>query len=163
VFDIARFVALGWSLVLAARARGLGRIACLVALIYVVALEWASGIAVRDEGPLEPAVSMLLIFLGPSALPRGHLAGWPLAPLVIRWPAVVDVVACGLLFGMSHLLSRRASRLPARDEAVIVQVGREATALTWCAVLQLLSVFLRELPAVLGGDLFDGRLGLHGP
>ncbi len=79
MLDIGRAVALGWALLVAVRARaGLAGLAVL-AVTYLYALEVASGITVRDHGPFAPMVVMLLIFIGPSGMPRGPLPALPLA------------------------------------------------------------------------------------
>ena len=78
MFDAARALALVWALVRAAHARSWLSMALLVTVAYAFALSIASGITIREDGPMSPIMAILLAIIGPSALPRGRLPPLPL-------------------------------------------------------------------------------------
>jgi hypothetical protein len=149
VFDLGRLIALAWALFVTARARAVGPALAVVAVGYVVGLELWSGFTIRSQGPLEPAMSMLLVFLGPSALPRGPLPAWPLAHAAVAWPIATDAVVAALLVVPHRALARRSAPLrPESEEAR--RIDRAALAVVLLVVTQGLYAAARGLPMALG-------------
>jgi hypothetical protein len=152
VFDLGRALALLWALSAAWRARGWREAILLAACSYVFALEVASGIAVRDEGPLMPVLSLVLVFLGPSGMPRGHLPAWPLGDVVRHWPATVNA-AVGAVVG--YVCWRRHARSRASNEyaADYRSSTRLELALLLIAVFEGVYAVARALPSVAADGL----------
>jgi hypothetical protein len=146
VLDVARAVGLVWAVAAAWRARGWREGLVLAAFAYVFALEVASGFTVRDEGPLMPLMAVILVFLGPSAMPRGHLPALPLAWAVVGWPTVLSAARAGLLALASSRTTARARALPEHADAT-PRVHGLAVALFFLAVLDVMSAVARALPA----------------
>src|SRR5439155_11523328 len=117
-----------------ARAR-VGLMAVLV-VAYVYALEMASGFGARGRGPMSLWYAFTLAFLGPSGLPRGLAAGWPLAGFVMRYPVGTRLVTAACVAVPWRMLSRRSASLrPESEEAY--RIDR--------AALQLLLVLIFDL------------------
>lgn len=146
MLDVARAVGLVWAAFMAWRARGWREGLVLAAFAYVFALEVASGFTVRDEGPLMPLVALVIVFLGPSAMPRGHLPALPLAWAVVRWPATLSAARAGLLALASSRTTARARALPEHADGT-PRVHRLAVALFFLVVLDVMSAVARVLPA----------------
>jgi hypothetical protein len=149
MFDVARLLALGWALLVASRSRAWLELTVLAFASYLFALEVASGLTIRSEGPQEPLVAMLLALIGPTAMPRGHLpAALPLALPVVRWPAVVNLAVATLLVVPARKLLARIDELPQFSPATR-HLGRVALALILVAVFEGVSAGTRVLPALL--------------
>ena len=86
MFDILRILGMVWTGYASIKARSGLSFIVLGLAAYVLGLEVASGITVRNEGPMVPVFALLLVFLGPSGMPRGHLPALPLASAIIRLP-----------------------------------------------------------------------------
>ena len=158
MFDLVRTVGLVWLLVVASRARSWTAVWGASAMAYILALEVASGITIRNQGPMVPVLSMVLVFIGPSAMPRGPLTPLPHAHSIVAWPSVVDGLACVALAILSWRISQRVSSLPVREEDRIRQTSRVALALMASAVCQGLLVAFRLLPALMGGEVGNGNV-----
>ncbi len=156
MFDAARTIALVWVLIVAYRARMWGAVVAALAVAYFLALEVASGITVRDQGPMMPAVSLVLAFIGPSVLPRGPLPSVLFARAAVEWPATVDGITCLALAVVSWRASRRVTELPACEEHLIRRGSSVVLALMLSAVFQGLVFAMRLLPVLLGGQLGNG-------
>jgi hypothetical protein len=162
MFDLARLII--WAVVFwrCVRQGGwLGRTALLVlvASLYIFVLEVVSGITVRDDGPMSPVGSMILVFIGPSAMPRGALPHWlPLGALYLAHtyaPGLLLVVALWLL---ARAFDRRATELPMARHAAAVQLDRVHLLLTLYAIVCVFQIGARALPRILGGDFGSGRI-----
>jgi hypothetical protein len=151
LFDVARLLALAWALTVAVRARTWLAVGALLVVAYAFALEVASGFTIRDEGPQEPIVAMLLALIGPSAMPRGHLPAWlPLAAPVVRWPALVNAFAAVMLLVPARRLAAQIARLP-QFSPDTKRADRVAVALYLVAVFEGISAATRGLPLLLSG------------
>ena len=127
---------------------------------YLFALEVASGITIRAEGPQEPIVIMLLAIIGPTAMPRGHLPPLPLASFVVRWPALVNGAAAAALILPARRLISRIDDLP-QFSPETRRLGQVALALFLVAVFEGLGAGTRVIPVMLdwgsGGERFFPR------
>jgi hypothetical protein len=159
VFDVARALSLAWALYACLRGRAWVEAGAVVFCAYFLGLEVASGFTVRGAGPMEPMVAMILVFLGPAAMPRGPLPALPLAGAALHAPAAVDATLGALLGALSWRLTRHAAALPMRDEHLFVHARRASLSLSLAAVALGFATALRGLPALLGGDLGSGHLG----
>jgi hypothetical protein len=157
VFDIGRLCALVWALTAALRARRPIEVCALACVAYWLGLELTSGFTVRSDGPMMPMVALLLVILGPSAMPRGRLPSLPMAGLAVHRAAAVDGLACVLLLALAWSTSRRAGRLPelAPGRARILGV---ASSVTLLAVFEGIFALARLLPNLLGDDLGTGHV-----
>jgi hypothetical protein len=157
VFDVVRAAALVWAIVAATRVRARWEWPLLALVGYVFALELVSGFTIRAEGPLVPMLALLLIFLGPSSMPRGALPAVPLAAAVVHWPVVVGAASAGALALASRLVTARARAQPEHSD-LYPRTHALALALTLLAALDGILVVARVLPWIVGGDLGDGRV-----
>jgi hypothetical protein len=153
MFDAGRTLVFLWALAHVLRARSWLAAIPLAVTGYLFALAVASGVALRDEGPMSPVMAIVLGLMGPSAMPRGHLPPLPLASAVIGVPAIVNVVLCAVLVATARRMIDRAQHLPQFSEATR-GVGRAATAIILVAVFEGLAASLRLLP-----DLLDWGAG----
>jgi hypothetical protein len=153
VFDLGRALALTWALFTTCRRRAWMESALLAMTVYVVALEVASGFTIRSVGPLPPMYSMLLIFIGPSGMPRGPLPPfWPGAGAIVAWPGLVDAIVAVALAAAATRLVVRGQRLPdASDEGSRLRTVSKP--LVFVALVQAISVASRLLPGMLGGEM----------
>ena len=152
MFDLGRAVALAWALVAAFRARAWAEAALLGATTYAIVLEIFSGMTVQSLGPIHPMYAMLLVFMGPSAMPRGPLPPLPFASAVIHSPALVDGAMTLALAAASVRVVIRMYKLP--DFSVeAARWRRLALPLVFVAVVQAIGVGSRFLPDIIGGDL----------
>jgi hypothetical protein len=152
VFDVARLLALAYALALAGRRRAWLELGVLGFAAYVLGLEIASGFTVRNEGPQEPMMALVLALIGPSAIPRGRLPAVPLALAVVARPALVDAVVAGALAVSAKRLGDRARRIPAAFSDEVMRLDRLATAMVLVAVFEGIAVGVRVLPDVLLRD-----------
>ena len=102
-------------------------------------------------------MSMLLILIGPTAMPRGHLPGLPLVWLVAHWPLVANLLAGAVVAIPARRFMQLSDGLPpASDEAD--RLGRVALALSIVAGFEGLSAGTRAIPYLLdwgaGGRIF---------
>ena len=148
MFDAGRVLVLLWALACALRARSRLAVGMLAICAYMFGLSVASGITVREDGPLNPMMAVLLAVVGPSALPRGRLPAFPLASIALERPAIVNVVLCAALVIAARRLIGAAQHLP-QFEAHTRSVGRAATALVLVAVFEGLAASLRLVPEFL--------------
>jgi hypothetical protein len=151
MFDLARVAAVLWALAAIGRARAWSYVPILAALAYLLALEIASGVTVRDQGPLNPLISLVLVFVGPSGMPRGPLPPLPLAAAVVDSPLLVSIATALVLALFSWRAHRAASPLPEFSETV-ARADRVELAFVLLAVLEVMSVFSRLLPRLLDVD-----------
>jgi hypothetical protein len=157
MFDVGRIVALAWALRTALRSRAWLPVAVLALAGYVFALELWSGFTVREQGPLVPMLALLLVFLGPSAMPRGPLPAVPLAGLVVAWPGVARLLACAAFAAVAARVLAGARSMPAHSEQ-LARAHAVFRSLLLCAVIDAMSLVEHVLPVLLGGDLSDGRV-----
>ncbi len=162
MFDLARLVIWAVAFWWCARHGGwLGRVALLVlaASLYLFVLEVVSGITVRDDGPMSPVGSMILVFIGPSAMPRGALPhGVPFGTFYLAHtyaPGLLLVVALWLL---ARAFDRRAADLPMARQEAAMQLDRVHLSLTLYAIVCVFQIGARALPRILGGDFGSGRI-----
>jgi hypothetical protein len=157
MFDLGRALAIGWLVLVIVRTRTWRAALPLALAAYLFALGIASGITIRSEGPQEPMMSLLLILIGPTAMPRGHLPALPLVTLAVRWPVVADVVAGAALIIPAWRFMVRSDALPATSEEGD-KLGRIALALSIVAGFDGLSAGTRAVPYLLdwsaGGQIF---------
>jgi hypothetical protein len=151
MLDVGLAVALVWAFAAALRVRAWREGGLVALLAYVLALEVCSGITVRGQGPLLLHYAMLLVFLGPSAMPRGPLPAVPLAATVIAWPLLVRVASCLAAAASARLVLGRANVLPGHSEA-LVRTQRLFRALLLLAVLHGMVVVELAWPVVLGWE-----------
>jgi len=158
MFDVARALALLWALLLMARTRAWLELAVLFVVVYLFGLEIASGFTIRSEGPQEPTVALLLALIGPSAMPRGHLPSFPLAGLVVHWPALTNVLAGAALFVTARRAAPLIDALPQFSEETR-RLQRIMLSVYLLAVFEGVSAGTRVLPVMLdwgaGGQIFD--------
>ena len=129
----------------------MGRDRVLVVAAYVFALTIASGFAIRANGPMAPMMGLLLIFMGPSTLPRGALPPLlPLGTLVVRWPALADAASCVALLFLARRIVARVEHLPQFAESSH-RISRAALAIVLVAVFAGLAASIRLLPELLEG------------
>ncbi len=157
MFDLGRALAILWVVLVILRTRTWRAVPPLGLAAYLFALAVASGITIRNEGPQEPMMSLLLILIGPTAMPRGHLPALPLAAFVVRWPLLANVFSGALLAIPAWRLMARSNALPAAsDEAD--RLGRAALALSIVVGFEGLSAGTRAVPYLLdwgaGGQIF---------
>jgi hypothetical protein len=152
MFDAGHVLVFAWAFVRVVRARLWGEAAVLAVAAYVFALTIASGFAIRANGPMAPMMGLLLIFMGPSTLPRGALPPLPFAALVVRWPAMLDAAICVALLFVARRVVARVERLPQFAESSH-RISRAALAIVLVAVFAGLAASIRLLPDVLvAGD-----------
>lgn len=151
MFDVGRVLALVVALVWCARARTRLGAAVVLLVAYVYALEVAGGIAARGSQPAHAGYAFVLVFLGPSSLPRALIDGLPLADVVMRHPIAVHLATAACLAGPWWALERRSAPLyPESDEAH--RVDRAAVQLVLVIVFELLlAVSGASLAALLRG------------
>ena len=135
MFDFGRVLAIGWALFVVCRARAWLEAVILGVVAYLFALEVASGITLRAEGPQEPIVVVLPAIIGPTAMPRGHLSPLPLGAFVVQWPALVNVAAAAALILPARRLISRIDDLP-QFSPETRRLGQVALALFLVAVLE---------------------------
>lgn len=150
MLDVARILALAWALVVVVRARAWVEAALIVAVAYFFALAVVSGFTIRSEGAEEPMVALLLVFIGPTAMPRGPLAPLPGASLVVAWPAAIEIGALVALLARERSVAARVLALP-ESSAETARLDRLGRALVLVAVLEAISAWTRVMPYVLGG------------
>ncbi|HEY2513736.1 MAG TPA: hypothetical protein VGI39_22870 [Polyangiaceae bacterium] len=145
MFDAGRLLALLWAIFRVARARAPLDGAVLAFAAYTFALEVWSGFTIRGQGAMDPILAVALALLGPTALPRGPLPALPLANLVLRLPAVVNVGEIAALFLVARRRRAHVETLSPFDPATQLQ-GRAALAVMLVAVFDGLSAVLRLIP-----------------
>ena len=151
MFDVARIIAIAWALVVVVRARAWVEAALILAVAYLFTLAVVSGFTIRNEGAEEPMMALLLVFIGPTAMPRGALPPLPGASLVRVWPAAIDVAALAALLARERSVAARVLALP-ESTAETARLDRLGRALVLVAVLEAISAWTRVMPHVLGGD-----------
>jgi hypothetical protein len=149
--DLGRCAALAWALFAAVYARSWRDAGLLVLAAYVFALEIASGFAIRSEGPQMPMVALLLVFVGPTGMPRGHLPTLPLAGLVVHWPSIVHTSTAVVFALGSRHATVRASRLP-EYSTDLLRMTRVALAFTLCLTFESALAVIRVLAWSLGAE-----------
>jgi hypothetical protein len=148
MFDVARLIALVWAVVVVARARARVEGLALVVALYFFALAVASGVTIRNEGPLEPMIALLLALVGPTSMPRGRLPSLPGANLVVSWPAIVNAVACVSLVALARRLGARIDELP-ESSLETKRLDRLGRALVLVAAFEGIAAGTRLLPWML--------------
>lgn len=157
MFDIVRIIAMVWAGYASIKARSGLALMALGLAAYVLGLEVASGITVRNEGPMVPVFALLLVFLGPSGMPRGHLPALPLASAIVRLPTLVHGAAALGWFGLAGVILRRRATV-AEHSSQYDETGRLLGATILLAVFETFYVFARVLPALAGGELGSGQM-----
>ncbi len=148
MFDLARAVAIAWTLVVVFRARAWIDLGVVLAVAYFFALEVTSGFTVRSEGAQEPMMALVLALIGPSAIPRGALPALPCASLVVQWPAMVNIVTCVVLLVRDRSLTARVEELPQSSDETRT-LDRVMRALVLVAAFEGIAAGVRVLPHVL--------------
>jgi hypothetical protein len=117
MFDLLRALAMLWGTVVLMRARAWVAVLPLALAAWLLGLAVASGITVRNEGPLDAMMAIMLAIIGPSAIPRGHLpAAIPLASLVTSWPLLASLLAAAALVIAARWLGGRLDAMPQASE-----------------------------------------------
>jgi hypothetical protein len=153
MLDVGHALAFVWALVLAVRARSTTAVFALVGVFYIFALEVGIGFGARDRGSLSAGYAFMLVFIGPSGMPRGGPSACPLASFVIAHPVLTQLATACVLMGPRQLLSREASQLrPELEEARLLD--RAILQLTLLIVIDLLvAVMFSSLQAWTRADL----------
>lgn len=138
-----------WALGSTLRGRAWVETAVLLLVAYVIGLEVASGITIRGGEPMNLMLALVLVFIGPSLMPRGPLAAFPLARVVVDWPIWTDVALAVIVGILSRRAHARAAALPESSDAV-VREDRIELALVFVSVAQGLGACARLLPWLLG-------------
>jgi hypothetical protein len=102
---------------------------------YVYYLEMVTGFGARDHGPMHEAYAFVLVFLGPSGLPRiGTFL--PLSHLVSAQPIVAQLGTAATLAIPRTLLIRQSAPLRPESESAR-RFDRASLQLTLVIVLDL--------------------------
>ncbi len=150
--DVGRAIAILVGLVFCVRARGWFAVTVVLCVAYVCALEIAGGILSRGTTEAHAGFAFVLVFLGPSGLPRALVRGFPLAEAIARHPIAVNVGTAACVAVPWWGLERRSAPLyPESDEAH--RVDRAAVQLVLLIVLDLI---LAGWGAFLAGITRDG-------
>jgi hypothetical protein len=154
VFDVARVLALAWALLRALQVPSRWTALLVVVAAYPLALQVAGGLHAAGTGTLDPAYGFLLLAIGPSFLPPGTpsavLGRFPLAPLVLRWPAISDLVVALAMWVASRRLADRAAELPIARQAEALRWSRLSLAIVLLQVMELLAAIARIGASSLG-------------
>jgi hypothetical protein len=151
MLDAGRVLALIVAVVWSIRARSrLGLLAAL-AVGYVYVLEMASGFGARDRGPMSIWYAFTLAFWGPSGLPRGLLAGWPLAGFVMLHPLGTQLLTAACAAVPWRVLARRSSALRP-ESAEAYRLDRAALQFVLVFVLDVILCLLGGMLALLARD-----------
>ena len=134
-------------------------LAVLMLALYLFAVEVTSGITVREAGPMVPVAAMILVFIGPSGLPRGALPSWlPFGGMHVRHSVLPEVAVIAALAVVSLVAHRRAAALPVSKEAQALDLERLHLGFALCAVLASFQLSARVVPLALGIDLVNARV-----
>ncbi len=152
MIDLARGFALLFAVWRTLRARAFVPMLLTLGFAYVAVLEVILGFGARDHGSVPPTFLIVLIFLGPSGLPRlphlGPLGGWPLASFVARHGEMVHLVVATCASACTYQLGRRSRDLRPETE-VARAIDGAGTQLVLVAVLELLLLVIGQLMAYL--------------
>ena len=154
MFDLARILALVWALLRSLQVPSRWTALLVVAAAYPLAVQMEGGLHAADTGTLDPAYGFLLLAIGPSFLPPGAplapLSRLPLARLVLRWPALGDLVVALAMGIVSRRLADHAADLPIARQAEALRWSRLSLACVLIQVLALLAALARVGASSLG-------------
>ncbi len=154
MFDLARALALAWALLRALQVPSRRTALLVVVAVYPLALQVAAGLHAADSGTLDPAYGFLFLAIGPSFLPSGTpsaaLSRFPLAPLVLRWPAASDLIIALAMWIVSRRLADHAADLPIARQDEALRWSRLSLAVVLLQVLALLAALARVGASSLG-------------
>jgi hypothetical protein len=115
VLDLGRTVALSFALLFSIRTRSAVAVLLVLVVGYLYYLEIVTGFTARDAGPMHEAYAFVLVFLGPSGLPRtGNFL--PLSHLVAAQPIVAQLCTAATLAIPRALLVRQSAPLRPESE-----------------------------------------------
>jgi hypothetical protein len=116
VLDLGRTVALLFALLFSIRARSAIAVLSVLVVGYVYYLEISTGFMARDRGPMHEAYAFVLVFLGPSGLPRTGTF-LPLSHPVAAQPIVAQLGTAATLAIPRTLLMRQSAPLRPETES----------------------------------------------
>jgi hypothetical protein len=148
MFDVARALVILWAAFAVVRTRVWLASLPLALTAYLFAVAVVGGFTIRSEGALEPMWSMLLVIVGPSALPRGRIPPVPFGSLIASWPLCASLVAITALLVVARGIGVRESAAAASSPEN-ERLGRIVLALWLVAGFEGLNVATRALPLFL--------------